>query len=662
MLPSPQRFYEPGRQGSFPALRAQDHAVREGGLAGLCLALADCLASGIPRTPWKLVLASLAAGALGGLLAGALAKPVRRRGVALGLVLAGGIGLVGLSTVSKEIEAPGARALGAGFVLVLAALTLVESARVARDGLTLSWSWLVLAAVPSCALLLHFLERWPAARLLVLLLPLIVLELAGALGPRRKAAARALAVLSVPLLAAPVTVAERSPARAPLAPAARLPADPARANVVLVVIDTLRADAVPEGGELARFAHGGVEFRRAVSAAPWTLPSIGSLLSGLHPSQHGAVAVHRRLPEEIETWAEILRAHGYATAAFTGGAFVGANHGLDQGFESFDPLAERRFASFRIHDPLVWRLARNRFFPARWFVRWVDEFRGLAGVLDAALHWGEEREERERPFFLFLHTYQVHDYYLYDPDVDDGVLARVAPPSARFAGRLSVHPSELAEAEQSDLDYFRALYDGRVASIDALWPEVERAVAEISGDRPVLWLVTADHGEGFDAALGRVHHGGRLHEDLLRVPLFLRLDGRLPSGKAIDEPVSTTDLLPTVLELCGIESPSGLAGRSLVAAIRGETTFPADAWSEERVATPQRALHHGRWKRIETAAGEECFDLDADPLERTSVREAPPELRSAFAEFEQRFPARAARETELDDATLEHLRALGYVR
>src|SRR6185436_20685034 len=150
--------------------------------------------------------------------------------------------------------------------------------------------------------------------------------------------------------------------------------------------------------------------------------------------------------------------------------------------------------------------------------------------------------------------YQVHDYYLYDPDLDDPVRAARPPPSADFAGRLSVHPGELAHASQDDLEYFRALYLGRVAALERLFPTLVSELTPFVGE-DALWIVTGDHGEGFDAAERRVHHGGRLNEDLLRVPLFLRAKGRLEPGRVVDASVRSIDVFPTVLDLAGLPVP-----------------------------------------------------------------------------------------------------------
>ncbi len=633
--------------------------LAEGVAAGLALTVADLSASGVQRTPWELCVAALGAGLLLGLGAGALGALLRRRGVAFGAVVAVGIALEGLSGLSKELEAGSVRLAAALFVLTVAVLAFVLAAGAAGARRSLAWAWLVIVAIPAGSLLAQLLGRGSTAAVATAAAPLVPLLLWRVRGPGPQTVIATVAALALPLLAVPVTLAERDAPRARVAEAAPSGAGARAPSVVLLVIDTLRADALPEGGALARLAARGVRFDRAISAAPWTLPSVASLLTGLHPSQHGAVGATTPLSESADTLAEILRRAGYATAAFTGGAFVGALHRLDQGFETFDPTAEQRFAPFRVHVPLVWRVAKNRYCPQRWLVRWVDESLGFAGGLAAARAWAGS--EPRRPFFLFLHTYQVHDYYLYDPQLDDGVLARDGPPSERFAGRLSVHPRELFDASQAELDRFHALYAERARAVDELLPELERLVAELAGDSPVLWIVTADHGEGFDAARGRVHHGGRLHDDLVRVPLLLRADGLLPAGVVVEEQVSLVDVLPTALELLGLDLPAELPGRSLLGVIEGGAG-PAQAWSEERVPRGRLlALRTGGWKRIESPNSVELYDLAADPGETAPLPQDSPELRDACAGFAQRYPLVDAAQIELDAATLEHLRQLGYV-
>jgi arylsulfatase A-like enzyme len=230
-----------------------------------------------------------------------------------------------------------------------------------------------------------------------------------------------------------------------------------------------------------------------------------------------------------------------------------------------------------------------------------------------------------------------------------------------------VHPGELQTASAADLAHFRALYDARVAAIERLFP---RLVTELEGalGGETLWIVTADHGEGFDAERGRVHHGGRLHEDLLHVPLFLRGPG-LPAGRVVDAPVRSVDLLPTVLDLLELEPPEGASGASLLPALglRPERThpFPDRVFAEERAhGLDLLAVRSADWKAIRSRAGTAYFDLTEDPFELRPLGDPLEQaaiLRDALDAFAERHPPRASAEVELDAATREHLRALGYI-
>jgi arylsulfatase A-like enzyme len=642
---------------------ARSQALLVGLATGLVLALADCAATGIFLLPGSLALASLGLGACAGCAAGVIAAALRRPILAPALVLAGGIGLEGLSIASKELGGS-ARPIGALLVVLVALASLACTLfprRVAWPSAALLG---MVATLPAGSYLAARITDEPWGHLAGAALPVLALALARASGGRLANSGCVLA----PLVLLAATVLERPAPPRPALPPLTVP--PATGpSLVLLVIDTLRPDAIDPAGELAAFARQGTDFRQCVGAAPWTLPALSSLLTGLLPSQHGAVSALTPLADDVTTLAELLRANGYATAAFTGGAFVGTGHRLDQGFEHFDALCERRFAPFRTHVPLVWRLAKNRYFPLLWLVRWVDEVRGFEGVLAAARAWGERRRESrdERPFFLLLHTYQVHDYYIYDPQLDDAARRGRPGLSPRFAGRLSVHPSELLAASQADLDVFRALYQGRVRALEAELPELERWVSALAGEN-VAWMITADHGEGFDAARGRVHHGGRLHEDLLRVPLFLRAKGRFPEGRVVEETVRSVDVLPTALDLLGLAIPAGLAGESLLPALRGQRPFPISAFAEERAHGYELlTLRRDGWKWIRGPGHTELYHLTEDPLETEPLAGEPPsELRDELLSFPAHFPARARTEFELEDmldpATLEQLRALGYVR
>jgi len=584
---------------------------------------------------------------------GVIGAAIRQPGFALGATLAGFHGLNGLSIASKELELS-----TLGFALTIAAFTLVgigllilSLTRAPARGRPLGTALPALAAVPGGTLLWDWLpEGWPALAL-VALLPLALLWLGLRLDPPRLVSALAAGALVLPVALEPAPLR----ARPTDSPTGTPPAD--APSVVLIVIDTLRSDRVDPGGDgaLARLAREGVFCEQAISVAPWTLPAMGSLMTGLYPSQHGAVSARVPLPTELTTLAERFHESGYTTAAFTGGAFVGPAHRLDQGFEIFDSEVERSFPAFRTYVPLLWRVAKNKFAPQRWIVRAVGEYRGLAGALEAVRSW---QPPRERPFFLFVHSYQVHDYYLYDPRTDDPVVrTRGLPP--RFAKRLSVHPEELGQASVDELDWFRAIYDARLADVDRTLGELLELVRSKAADRELVIALTSDHGEGFDAASRRVHHGGRLHDDLLHVPLVLQAPSLSP--RRVPDQISTLDLAPTLLELAGLAPLQGIAGRSRLEALRGEGSFAASAFAEEwEHARELLCLRRPGWKWIRKPGTDEVYALDRDGAELRNLETGPEELAEELEAFRKGHPLRSEGEAELDAATQKHLQDLGY--
>lgn len=627
---------------------------REGTVAGLALALADALATGVQRTPPRLLLLILAFGLVVGLGAGLAQTVVRRRGTALALVVAFGTVLNGLSLASKDLA--GDRITGL-FVLLAALLGAVACLTLRPERRGPALVFVILAGVPGSSLLVATLGASALTVGLTSYLPLALALLVRTHVVAGSHLVRGAAVVATAVLLV-LPVARRDPDTTredqPQTSAAR--AQASAPDVVLAIVDTLRADALPADGTFARLAENGVRFTDCVSTAPWTLPSVSSILTSLLPSQHGATSAARPLPADVVTLAEAFAAAGYQTAGFTGGAFVSSAFRLDQGFEHFDATAEFGFRPLTVHVPLVWRLAKNRYVPLRSIAGWVGEYPGIEGLCSAAERWLETRD-RERPLFLLLHTYEAHDYYLYHPGVDEDV---PGDPSARFRGRLSVHPSELSDANASDVAWFRTIYERRIDHVEETLGELLASLESKAGRSRVIAL-TSDHGEGFDATRRRVHHGGRLHDDLLRVPLILAAPDRLPVGTRVDAQVSTVDLMPTLLDLAGVPAPEGLAGGSLVRLARGELGDQHDAWSEERSnGRNLLSLRTEGWKLVRDDEEESAFELARDPLEDAPTS-GPAALRERIRAFSELYPARQVDEADIDPATLEHLRKLGYV-
>ena len=395
---------------------------------------------------------------------------------------------------------------------------------------------------------------------------------------------------------------------------------PGSLNLVLVSVDTLRADRVSAYGEGAkttphidRLSSEGVLFEQVVTTAPTTLAAHASLLTGLTPLRH---FVHDnvgfRLPEEIPTLASILRQEGFRTGGFVGAFVLDSRFGIGRGFENYFDRFATTSGDF------------------------ATERRGEA-VLREALRWLEAT--KQEPFFAFLHFFDPHRPY--DP-----------PPS--FYPR---QPSD------------RALYEGEVAYVDSLIGRLMEWLDQQGLTDNTVVVVTADHGESLEEH-GEETHGYFLYELTLHVPLVVRYPGG-EGGKRIDDLVSIVDVTPTCLDLLGVAAPENLDGRSLLPLLNGagtvsnqsvysETFFPRlhFGWSE------LRSLRRGKHKLI-LAPRSELYDLEADPGESENLLESRPdlademreELEGILSEQGSSLP-RAAR---LDESSLAALRSLGYV-
>jgi arylsulfatase A-like enzyme len=651
----------------------------EGLLAGGAFALADELACGFPldtSLPLWIAASGLLLGLIGALVGGLAA----RAGVGTAVVVLLAHALQWGAIASKEWRGSLAPDHAAAVFALLGASSFASaiSAALLVHG-TLSFSAILLAPalVPASSFYATFAAHaaWPG--LAFAFAPSVVLLLAVWIA-RRGGPIR---LLTVPALMVATFAGALNPwiTRPPAREHARPPPSshrpgPESPDLLLVIVDTLRADHVRHGKfspgtpALDQLATNGIEFTQAIASAAWTLPSHGSLFTGRAPADHGAVTVAARLRDDVPTLAQVLHDAGYQTAAFTGGGFVVAATGLDRGFDEFDSRAEMHDHVLARHTPLVLRVGRNRFAPFWPVVNSVDASGGLALGARHALEW-MKRRDLSRPCFLVVHTYQVHDYYLYQARWDDAegsfTSARPRFPK-RFEGRLWVHPDEIADGlSADDVESLRRIYAHRVALVDAAIGSLIEQVQAESGGRPLVIAVTSDHGEGFDAADHRLMHGGRLQDDLLRVPLLLALPGG-PAGVAVDQQVRLVDLMPTLLDCAGVQAPDGLEGASLRALVAesDEPNGPRVAWSEDGAGDGRRVcVRTPRWKLVQRGATTEAFDLAADPLERRSIPDqAPPALRARLEQLLRDHPVRPSPDAALNDAAREQLRLLGYVR
>ncbi len=431
---------------------------------------------------------------------------------------------------------------------------------------------------------------------------------------------------------------------------------PAAPNVVLVVIDTLRADHVGCYGyaqaatpRLDALAARGTRFAAARATSSWTLPSVASILTGRSAVEHGAERVGVALGQGHVTLAETLAAAGYETAAFSANVvLVTPEVGIAQGFDRFDVL--------EIPPPADGSAP----------VGHIATRAATADlVTDAVLAWVKGRRDPSRPYFVYVHYFDPHASY--------------APPRA-YAERFGVAADDpLVGPEQNllvrgkppaepVLATLRKLYDAEIAFTDH---EVGRLLdglgVERDGAPASVVVVTADHGEEFGDH-GGMEHGKTLFDEVLRVPLLIAGSG-LPPGRVVEAPVSLVSILPTLTELAGVPPAAGGPGPSLVPVLRGGE---APAGVVFATLTPPIAKHRsaaveGTAKVIlDRGFKALLFDVARDPGERTPINDARLERlqRAIGAHNQAGYKARAAAPPEkqtIDADRRERLRQLGYV-
>jgi choline-sulfatase len=391
-------------------------------------------------------------------------------------------------------------------------------------------------------------------------------------------------------------------------------------DVVLVTIDTLRADRVGAYGYAAaetptidRLAREGVLVEDAVVQVPQTRPSHASIFTGRYPYEHGIRDNYSRpLAPGTPTIASILREHGWATGAFIGAYPVSRTSGLDQGFAVYDD-------PFAAGDDTT-RQARTE--------------RRAKEVVDRALEW--LAKPRSRPFFAWVHLFDPHAPY---------------EPPAAYRKRHASSP-----------------YDGEVAYADA---QVGRLVARLdeSGARGrTLVVVTSDHGEGLGEH-GEDEHMFFVYESTLEVPLVFSWPGRLPAGARVRGQFRSIDLLATILDLVQVPAPP-TSGASRATSLKAGGRIPGnESYAESLYAqlhfgyAPVRALRGDGWKLIDVPRPE-LYRISDDPHEKRNLVDERASVAAAMRASLRRFDRdqnSVPEMPEVDEATAERLAALGYV-
>lgn len=388
------------------------------------------------------------------------------------------------------------------------------------------------------------------------------------------------------------------------------PAAAGKPNVILIVADTLRADAAEwsrqQGGRsgLAQLAKDGAVFDRTYSQASWTRPSVATILTGQYPSVHGTVRKLDFLPDSALTLAEVFKEQGYWTSAFTTNINVAPIFNFQQGFDEFHYLepsfyfgATDSATKLAIYKGL--RAAREKVSSKMW----VQNFYQDAETVDVNVEAWLQSAPPE-PFFLFVHYMDSHDPYFEIPYNGNGV-ARVSTPEP---------PAERVE-ELHDL------YKSDVRYLDAYIQElVERLQRSGVYDRSII-AITADHGEEFHEH-GGWWHGTALYEEQVHVPLIVKRAQEPSPGRHRSDVTRTLDIAPTLVSAAGLPLPDTFQGIDL---FNGAVDDPILA-EEDLEGNRLTSIHSGEWKLITAnrdnprgLAPVELFNLSEDPGERTNL-------------------------------------------
>ena len=387
----------------------------------------------------------------------------------------------------------------------------------------------------------------------------------------------------------------------------------AGAPIIVVSIDTLRADHLPAYGyrrvdtpAIERLRHDGILFEEAWSQCPLTLPSHVSIFTGLLPPIHG---VRNNIGYRLDaaahaTLARLLKQRGYATGASVSAWVLRASTGLADSFDFYDDAIEppsKSIAASQVQRPGSETMSRA--------ISWADGVRG-------------------RPFFLFVHLYEPHAPY---------------EPPEPFRTRYALP------------------YDGEIAAADSCLGVLLQWLDRNRLYDPALIILLSDHGEGL-MDHGEQEHGILLYREDLRVPLILKLPGALRRGKRVAEPVALTDVLPTIAAFAGAVAPA-VSGHDLLVetpnfagAIYSETFYPRIhlGWSD------LRSLADGHRHFIDGPAPE-LYDLGADPAERTNLYLTEEETARQMKRDLNRVPADFRGPVPADAEQLRKLAALGYL-
>ncbi len=418
-----------------------------------------------------------------------------------------------------------------------------------------------------------------------------------------------------------------------------------RSNILLITVDTLRPDHLEIYGYhretapvISYLASCGIRFKRALSQAPWTLPSIASILTSLYPSVHGAVSAKLRLSEEVTTLAEVLRDNGYCTIGVVSHHFVSSTYGFSQGFDIFD---ESQVDKQEVSSQAITNTALKRL-----------------------------KKIEDQNYFLWVHYFDPHSHYIRHPEYNFASGYSGDLPDVLTASILTEKRKHLTK---KDFEYIKAVYDEEIAYTDKAIGKLMDGIRKHDLDDSLVTIITSDHGEYFWER-GRFFHGKDVYNPLVYVPLVI--SGDIPHtlrGRIIEHTIELRSLPTTIMEIAEInEHP--FEGENLLSTPFKESSdmfFFTEGSQPFGRRIRKRAVVHNGWKLIYNIHNKryELYHLNSDWNERKNLWDSQrPEakrmrflLRPKLDEFGKLKGMKAPKINPTKEK-LKHLRSLGYVK
>ncbi|MCH2111555.1 MAG: sulfatase [Planctomycetes bacterium] len=471
-------------------------------------------------------------------------------------------------------------------------------------------------------------------------------------------------------------------------------------NFLVLLVDTLRADRLGCYGYerntspvMDDLAASGTRFHAAYAQAPWTRPSVASLMTALYPPSHDILDDLDSLPPGLPTIAQVLHARGYSTAAFSANPQVSPVYGFDRGFETFGKMSSsmlrqtavgriehmaKRF-TFNVILPMLSGGKRNQAKVSDGAL--MDDGHGhedslrtsQAGSLNKRVYEWVRDYSGENPYFLYVQYIDPHTPYRPPIDlVNEGGQAEVPLPQTLIQKDSAPYPLEsFPAADPEVLQGLNRLYDAEIAYTDQEMGKLLDKLKQKGMLENTIIVVTSDHGEElYDHE--QWLHGQSLYDELVRVPLIVQGPGVIQ--QVVQDPVELVDIFPTLSSLAGIDSLDfPIHGQSFAPVLEGGAVDPDQlVYSERQGAWSIHAIRRGTQKliRIDGPSGELHwleFDLSKDPQEQINLAleaEPNPELREKLQLLEQAAGAllrSRSGKVEAEGDAAAALAALGYM-